>query len=200
MAKIIAAITMSVDGYITGPNDGPGKGLGERGERLHYWVFGGPWTYENGPQGEPVAEDAEALEAMMARVGAIIIGRNMYEAAEHWSDKNPFGVPVFVVTHRPEAQPDTGEFSFVGSLEQAVDRAKDAAGGKDVSIGDGADVIRQGLDAGIVDELGIIIAPVVLGGGKHLFDDFTTSLDLENKGVRQSRYATFIEYAVKGPV
>jgi dihydrofolate reductase len=200
MAKIIAAITMSVDGYITGPNDGPGKGLGDGGERLHYWVFGGPWTYENEPQGEPVGEEAEYLDAMTARVGAIIIGRNMYEAAEHWGDKNPFGMPVFVVTHRPEEQPETGEFSFVGSLEEAVDRAKEAAGDKDVSIGGGADIIRQGLGTGIVDELAIIVAPVVLGGGKHLFEGFTKSLDLENQGVRQSQYATFIEFAVKRQV
>jgi dihydrofolate reductase len=197
MKKVIAAITMSVDGYITGPNDGPGKGLGDGGERLHYWVFGGPWTYENEPQGEPVGEEAEYLDAMTARVGAIIIGRNMYEAAEHWGDKNPFGMPVFVVTHRPEEQPETGEFSFVGSLEEAVDRAKEAAGDKDVSIGGGADIIRQGLGTGIVDELAIIVAPVVLGGGKHLFEGFTKSLDLENQGVRQSQYATFIEFGVK---
>jgi dihydrofolate reductase len=200
MKKVIAAITMSVDGYITGPNDGPGKGLGDGGERLHYWVFGGPWTYENEPQGEPVGEEAEYLDAMTARVGAIIIGRNMYEAAEHWGDKNPFGMPVFVVTHRPEEQPETGEFSFVGSLEEAVDRAKEAAGDKDVSIGGGADIIRQGLGTGIVDELAIIVAPVVLGGGKHLFEGFTKSLDLENQGVRQSQYATFIEFAVKRQV
>jgi dihydrofolate reductase len=200
MAKIIAGITMSVDGYITGPNDGPGKGLGEGGERLHHWVFGGPWTYENEPRGEPVGEDAEYLDAMTARVGAIIIGRHMYEAAEHWGDTNPFGVPVFVVTHRPGEQPETGEFSFVGSLEEAVDRAKEAAGDKDVSIGGGADIIRQGLGTGIVDELGIIVAPVVLGGGKRLFEGFTTSLDLEHRGVRQSQYATFIEYVVKRPV
>jgi dihydrofolate reductase len=200
MAKIIAGITMSVDGYITGPDDGPGKGLGEGGERLHYWVFGGPWSYENEPQGEPAGEDAEYLNEMMSRVGAIVIGRNMYEAAAHWGDKNPFGMPVFVVTHRPEEEPATGEFSFVGSFEEAVSRAQEAAGDKDVSIGGGADVIRQGLDAAIVDELGIIVAPVVLGGGKHLFEDFTKSLDLENQGVRQSRYATFIDYSVKRSV
>lgn len=197
MAKIIAAITMSVDGYITGPNDGPGKGLGDGGERLHYWVFGGPWTYEDEPQGGPAGEEAEYLDAMTARVGSIIIGRNMYEAAEHWGDKNPFGMPVFVVTHRPEEERGTGEFSFVGSLEEAVDRAKEAAGDKDVSIGGGADIIRQGLGTGIVDELGIIIAPVVLAGGKRLFEGFTKSLDLEHRGVRQSRYATFIEYVVR---
>jgi dihydrofolate reductase len=197
MAKIIAAITISVDGYITGPDDGPGKGLGEGGERLHYWVFGGPWSYAKEPHGEPTGEDAEYLNETMANVGAVVIGRNMYEAAEHWGDKNPFGVPVFVVTHRPEEDPDTGEFTFVGDFEEAIDRAKEAAGDKAVSIGGGADVIRQGLDAGIIDELGIIVAPVILGGGKHLFEDFTKSLDLENLGVRQSRWATFMEFAVK---
>jgi len=197
MTKITAAITMSVDGYITGPDDGPGKGLGEGGERLHYWVFGGPWSYEHEPQEEPAGEDADYLKEMTSREGAIIVGRNMYEAAGHWDDKNPFDAPVFVVTHRPEEQPETGEFSFVGSFQEAISRAKEAAGDKDVSIGGGADVIRQGLDAGIVDELHIIVAPVVLGGGKHLFEHFTKSLDLENLGVRQSQYATFIKYAVK---
>jgi dihydrofolate reductase len=197
MSKIVAGITMSVDGYITGPNDGPDKGLGEGGERLHYWVFGGPWSYENEPRGEPAGEDAEYLQEMTAREGAIVIGRNMYEAAGHWGDKNPFGVPVFVVTHRPEEEPDTGEFTFVGTFEAAIERAKAAAEGKDVSIGGGADVIRQGLDAGIVDELDIIVAPVILGGGKQLFKDFTESLDLQNRGVRQSQYATFMKFAVK---
>jgi dihydrofolate reductase len=197
MAKVIAGITMSVDGYITGPDDGPGKGLGEGGERLHYWVFGGPWSYESGPRGKPTGVDAEYLNEGTARVGAIVIGRNMYEASEHWGNKNPWGVPVFVVTHRPEEEHDTGEFTFVGDFAQAIDRAKEAAGDKDVSIGGGADVIRQGLDAGIVDELGIIVAPVILGGGKRLFKDFTRSLDLENRGVRQSRWATFMEFTVK---
>ena len=197
MTKIIAAITMSVDGYITGPDDGPDKGLGEGGERLHYWVMGGPWTYDDERQIEPEGEDAAYLEKMRARGGAIVVGRSMYEASEHWGDKNPFGMPVFVVTHRPEEDPGTGEFTFVGGLAEAIDRAREAAGEKDVSIGGGADVIRQGLDAGIVDELHIIVAPVILGGGKPLFEDFTKSLDLENQGVRQSRWATFIEFAVR---
>jgi dihydrofolate reductase len=197
MTRILAAITMSVDGYITGPNDGPGNGLGDGGERLHYWVFGGPWSYENEPRGGPVGEDAAYLDEVTARVGATVIGRGMYEAAEHWGDRNPFGVPVFVVTHRPDEEPDTGEFAFVGDFQEAIDRARAAAGEQDVSIGGGGDVIRQGLDAGIVDELGIIVAPVILGGGKHLFRDFTKSLDLENLRVRQSRWATFIEFAVK---
>jgi dihydrofolate reductase len=197
MAKIIAAITMSVDGYITGPDDGPSKGLGEGGERLHYWVFGGPWSYESGPRGEPTGEDAEYLNEGAARVGAIVIGRNMYEASEHWGDKNPWGVPVFVVTHRPEDEPENGEFTFVGDFEEAIDLAREAAGDKDVNIGGGGDVIRQGLDAGLVDELDIIVAPVILGGGKRLFEDFAKSLDLENRGVKQSRWATFMTFAVK---
>ena len=197
MAKIIAAITTSVDGYITGPDDGLDKGLGEGGERLHYWVFGGPWSYDSPARGEPEGEDAAYLTEMTARAGAIVVGRTMYEAAAHWGDKNPFGMPVFVVTHRPEEEPERGEFRFVGGFEEAIDRAKEAAGEKAVSIGGGADVIRQGLDAGIVDELHIIVAPVILGGGKHLFEDFTKSLDLENRGVRQSRWATFMEFAVR---
>jgi len=197
MAKIVAAITTSVDGYITGPDDGPGKGLGEGGERLHYWVFGGPWSYANEPEGEPEGEDAEYLNEMTERLGAVVVGRNMYEAAEHWGDKNPFRAPVFVVTHRPEEEPDTGEFTFVGDFEEAIDRATKAAGDKAVSIGGGGDVIRQGLNSGIVDELHIIVAPVILGGGKHRFENFTKSLDLENRGVRQSKWATFMEFAVK---
>jgi dihydrofolate reductase len=197
MAKIVAAITTSVDGYITGPNDGPDQGLGEGGERLHYWVFGRPWSYATGPQGEAEGEDAEYLNEGRSRAGAVVVGRNMYEAAGHWGEKNPFGMPVFVVTHRPQDEPPTGEFTFVGGFDEAIDSAKEAAGDKDVSIGGGADVIRQGLDAGIVDELHIIVAPVILGGGKRLFQDFTKSLDLENRRVRQSRWATFIEFAVK---
>src|SRR5258707_1753043 len=197
MTKVLAGITTSVDGYIAGPDDGPDKGLGEGGERLHYWVFGGPWTYDSGPKGQPEGEDAAYLNEMTARAGAIVIGRTMYEAADHWGEKNPFGMPVFVVTHRPEDEPDSGEFAFVGDFQDAIDRAKEAAGTKDLSIGGGADVIRQGLNAGIVDELHIIVAPVILGGGKHLFEDFTKSLDLENLGVRQSRWATFLEFAVR---
>jgi dihydrofolate reductase len=197
MGKVNAAITTSVDGYIAGPDDGPGKGLGEGGERLHYWVFGGPWSYDNEPQGEPSGEDAEWLAEASSRAGAIVGGRATYEAAEHWGDKNPFGLPFFIVTHRPEEEPEGGHFQFVSGVEEAVERAREAAGDKDVNIMGGADVIRQALDAGLVDELTIVVAPVVLGGGKRLFDGLTKSMDLEHLGVRQSPYATFIEYRVK---
>jgi dihydrofolate reductase len=198
MTKVLAGITTSVDGYIAGPNDGPGKGLGEGGERLHHWVFGGPWTYEGGTRGEPTGEDAAWLEDAVSRVGAVVGGRWTYEAANHWGDENPWGLPVFIVTHRPEEEPEGGPFTFVSGVEDAVERAKAAAGDKDVTVMGGADVIRQALEAGLVDELSIIVAPVVLGGGKRLFDGFTRSLELEHIGVRQSPFATFIDYRVKG--
>ncbi len=197
MTKVVAAITTSVDGYIAGPEDGPGKGLGEGGERLHYWVFGGPWTYDTEPKGEPTGEDAAWLEEAITRVGAVVGGRGTYEAAGHWGDENPWGLPFFIVTHRPEEEPEGGAFTFVSGVEEAVEQARAAAGEKDVSVMGGADVIRQTLDAGLVDELTIIVAPVVLGGGKRLFEGFSSSLDLEHLGVRQSTWATFIDYRIK---
>jgi len=197
MGKVRTGITISVDGFVTGPGDGPGCGLGAGGERLHYWVFGGPWSYDSPGRGEPVGVDKAWLEETMAANGAVIAGRSTYEAAGHWGGKNPWGIPVFVVTHRPAEQPAGGEFIFAGSLTEAVDRAKAAAGGKDVHVMGGADLIRQTLAAGLADELTIIIAPVTLGAGKRLFDGFGESLELEHLGVRQSPFATFIDYRVK---
>jgi dihydrofolate reductase len=197
MTKILAGITTSVDGYVAGPDDTPGKGLGEGGERLHYWVFGGPWTYDKEPEGEPTGDDADWLAEAMSRVGAVVAGRWTYEAAEHWGDTNPWGLPFFIVTHRPEEEPESGDFKFVSGVETAVERAREAAGDKDVHVMGGAQVIRQALEAGLVDELSIIIAPVALGGGKRLFEGFSQSLDLEHIGVRQSPFATFIDYRVK---
>lgn len=197
MGKVVAGITTSVDGYVAGPDDGPGCGLGIGGERLHYWVFGGPWSYDREPTGEATGEDKEWLESAMSGLGAVIAGRWTYEAADRWGDKNPWGVPFFIVTHRPEEQPDPAQgFTFVGDLDSAIDQAQQAAGGKTVHVMGGADVIRQALAGGHVDELTIILAPVVLGGGKRLFDGFEKSLELEHLGVRQSRYATFIDYRV----
>ena len=197
MAKVLAAITTSVDGYVAGPDDGPGKGLGEGGERLHYWVFGGPWSYDEEPTGEPVGEDAVWLSEMIGSMGAVVGGRSTYEASGHWGDKNPWGVPFFIVTHRPEEEPEGGAFTFVDGVRPAIEGAIAAAGDQDVHVMGGADVIRQALEAGLVDELTIIVAPVVLGGGKRLFEGFSDSLELEHLGARQSQYATFIEYRIK---
>jgi dihydrofolate reductase len=196
MTKVAAGITTSADGYVAGPNDGPGRGLGEGGERLHYWVFGGPWSYEREPTGEPQGVDKEFLDAGIARGGAIVGGRNTYEAAEAWGGRNPFGVPFFIVTHRPdEAPPDSG-FTFVNGVDEAIAQAREAARDKDVFVMGGADVIRQALRAGHVEELTISIAPVILGGGKRLFEGYDESLNLEHQSILQSPFATHITYRV----
>jgi dihydrofolate reductase len=196
MTQVNAGITTSLDGYIVGPNDGPGRGLGDGGERLHYWVFGGPWSYDEEPRGEATGADKELLDDAFGRVGAIVGGRNTYEAAEAWGGHNPFGVPFFIVTHRPEDAPSGSEFTFVNGLDDAVARAREAAGDKDVFVMGGADVIRQALRAGYVEELSISIAPVVLGAGKRLFDGFDETLNLEHVRLLHSPIATHITYRV----
>jgi dihydrofolate reductase len=196
MTKVAAGITTSLDGYITGPNDGPGRGLGDGGERLHYWVFGGPWSYDEEPSGEATGADKEFLDGAIGRVGAIVGGRNTYEAAQAWGGQNPFGVPFFIVTHRPEEAPEGAGFTFVNGLDQAITRAREAAGGKDVFVMGGADIIRQALRAGHVEQLSISIAPVVLGRGKRLFDDFGETVSLEHLYLLQSPFATHITYRV----
>src|SRR5918995_428100 len=193
MSKVVAGITTSVDGYITGPDEG----LGEGGERLHHWVFGGPWTYADETKAEPAGEDAEWLSRMTSRIGAVVAGRGTYEAARHWGDQNPWEMPLFIVTDRPEEEPEGGDFTFMSGVEAALARAREAAGDKDVHVMGGAETIRQALEAGLVDELSIIVAPVVLGAGKRLFEGFSQSLDLEQLGVRQSQFATFIDYRLK---
>jgi dihydrofolate reductase len=197
MGKVAVGITVSVDGYITGPDDGPGCGLGVGGERLHYWVFGGPWSYDSGPRGDPTGTDKEWLEETVRANGAVVTGRGTYEAAGHWGDQNPWGIPVFVVTHRPEEQPPGDDFVFVDGVAEAIKRAQTVADDKQVHIMGGAQIIRQALEAGMVDEFALIIAPVVLGAGKRLFDGFSRSIELEHLGVRQSSFATFIDYRIK---
>lgn len=196
MSKVAAGITTSLDGYITGPNDGPGQGLGEGGERLHYWVFGGPWTYDEEPRGEATGADSEFLEEAVMRGGAVVGGRNTYEAARAWGGQNPFGVPFFIVTHHPENAPQDAGFTFVNGLEEAVARAREAAADKDVFVMGGADIIRQALRAGFVEELSVSIAPIVLGAGKRLFDGFEETVNLEHVRVLQSPFATHITYRV----
>ncbi|HEX9124341.1 MAG TPA: dihydrofolate reductase family protein [Actinomycetota bacterium] len=196
MTQVSAGITVSLDGYITGPNDGPGRGLGEGGERLHYWVFGGPWSYDEEARGEPTGADKEYFDQAVARIGAVIGGRETYRAADAWGGSNPWGVPFFILTHRPEDEPSGAGFTFVNGLDQAIAQAREAAGSKDVSIMGGAHVIRQALGAGYVEELSISIAPVVLGGGKRLFEGFEETVSLEHVRVLQSPFATHITYRV----
>ena len=197
MMKVAAGITTSLDGYITGPNDGPGRGLGDGGERLHYWVFGGPWSYETPVRGEMTGVDKEFFDGVIANVGAVVGGRGTYRAAEAWGGTNPWGVPFVIVTHRPEDEPREGGFTFVNGLDEALGRAQAAAGDKDVQIMGGADVIRQALRAGAIDELSISIAPVTLGAGKRLFDGSEGELSLEPLRVLGSPLATHITYRVR---
>jgi dihydrofolate reductase len=198
MTKVLAGITTSLDGYTTGPNDGPGCGLGEGGERLHYWVFGGPWSYESGPRGEPTGADKEHLDEAMARNGAVIGGRGTYDAAEAWGGENPWGVPFFILTHHPEDRPDGKGFTFVNGFEEALEGARAAAGDKDVFVMGGAETIREALRAGVLDELWITISPVILGAGKPLFDGTVAEATaLEPIDVRQSPFATHVKYRVK---
>src|SRR5881409_479929 len=134
MTSVVATITMSLDGYITGPNDAPGRGLGEGGERLHYWVFGGPWSYAEAPRGEATGADKEYLDDMMGRAGAVIGGRGTYDAAERWGGAKPWPVPFFIVTHHPDDEPQDAGFTFVNGLETALERARVAAGDKDIEV------------------------------------------------------------------
>jgi dihydrofolate reductase len=197
MGEVVGGITTSGDGYVTGPDDGPACGLGIGGERLHYWVFGGPWTYDSPGRGEPIGVDKTWLEEVLGANGAVVTGRATYEAAGHWGDKNPWGIPVFVVTHRPDQQPPGRELLVVAGLREAVDQARAAAGDKQAHIMGAAQIIRQALAARLVDELALIVAPVVLGARKRLFDAFRESIELEHLGVRQSPFATFIDYRIK---
>ncbi len=196
MGRVLAVITTSIDGYFTGPDDGPGKGLGDNGERLHNWVFGGQWHYGEDVRPKATGEDAAWLAQVTAGLGAVVGGRATYEAARHWGDRNPWGVPFFIVTHRPEEQPEGGEFVFVSGVGAAVQSAIEAAGDRSVHIMGGGEIIRQALEAGVVQELTLIVAPVIMGAGRRLFEGFTQSLDLQQVGVRQSQFATFIDYRV----
>jgi len=133
--------------------------------------------------------------------GAWIVGRTMHDLADGWGDDPGFGVPVFVVTHRPHETDIKGEttFTFVtGGLDEALRRAREAAGEKNVIVMGGADVLRQSLDAGVVEELTLTIAPILLGSGKRLFDGIgRTDLEFQRAAVIESPFATHIRYLVK---
>jgi dihydrofolate reductase len=192
----IAGITVSLDGFITGPDDRPGQGLGAGGERLHYWVFGGPWTYDGEHDfGGMSGEDKVYYDGLTSRIGSGIVGRGMYDAAGAWGGKNPFPGTLAVLTHRVH-DPHDESFVFVDGLDEALRLTQEVAGDKAVSIGGGADVIRQALAAGLVDELYLSTAPVVLGAGKPMFDG-TLELELEPLEVHQSLWATHVRYSVR---
>jgi dihydrofolate reductase len=198
MGKVIASITTSVDGRVTGPDDGPECGLGRGGERMHHWVMGGPWTYDGGHDFAMQGPDKEFYDELVSTIASGVVGRGMYDAAGAWGGTNPFPGPLFVLTHRLADQPaPEAGFTFVSGLDDALTQAVAAAGDGDVSIGGGADVIRQALAAGRVDELVISTAPVILGAGKRLFSGFDRDVELEVAKVYSSPYATHVRYTVR---
>jgi dihydrofolate reductase len=202
MSKVVAGITISLDGFVTGPNDRLGAGLGEGGERLHYWVFGGPWTYD-GERGSPADVDNAYLKEVFSSGGAMICGRTMHDVVDGWGDDPGFGMPVFVVTRRPRRPVVKGNTSFefvIGGIHDALEQAREAAASKNVIVMGGADLLRQYLVAGLVDEFTLTIAPVLLGAGKRLFDGMTrTDITFERTGVIESPYATHLRFRVSAP-
>ena len=194
MSTVIAGITMSLDGYVTGPNDRLGAGLGDGGEQLHQWVFGGPWTYDS-PRGTPAPVDQAYLDEVFTSAGAWIVGRTMHDVVDGWGDDPGFGVPVFVVTNRPHETVVKGDttFEFVtGGIEDVLARARAAAAGRNVIVMGGADLLRQYLAAGLVDEFTLTIAPVLLGAGIE-----RTDIAFERTAVIESPFATHLRFRVR---
>jgi dihydrofolate reductase len=199
--RVFVDITMSLDGFIAGPNDGVDNPLGDGGERLHDWVYDlATWREPHGLAGGVSNTDSDILDEAFKATGAVVLGKRMYENAQGWGDSPPFHVPVFVLTHeeRPQVVKNGGTtFTFVtGAIESAVEQAKTAAGDRSVSIGGGAHTIQQALDAGLLDELQVHIAPIMLGGGIRLFDQSTRPVELACTRVLQSPRVTHLKYDV----
>src|SRR3954469_904046 len=197
MGQVVLDITMSLDGYVAAPNDIPGRGLGENGEVLHYWVFGGPWTYDSTRDFQQIGADRQVFEEATTNSGAAVVGRRMYDITGGWGGSPPFGIPCVVVTHRVKEAPDPAtKFEFVDGVEAAITRAGQIAGERDVHIGGGASVAQQALAAELVVRLNIHVAPVILGGGLSLFGELGTRLHLEHTRTLESPYATHLTYRV----
>jgi dihydrofolate reductase len=198
--KVFVDITMSLDGFIAGPNDGPGNGLGDGGEELHEWVYDlAAFREPHGQEGGIVNADSKLLDEAMNRPGAIICGKRMFENAEGWGDDPPFHKPVFVLTHKAReelAKAGGTTFTFVtDGIESALKQARTAAGDKDVSIAGGADTVQQFIKAGLLDEMRVHIAPLMLGGGVRLFDRLPQA-KLEKARAIDSDLVTHLSYRI----
>jgi dihydrofolate reductase len=190
---------MSLDGFVAGPQQSVDSPLGIGGERLHEWIFDvAAWRAQHGMPGGVVNESTPVLEEELANVGATIMGRNMFGGHPGpwsptdpwqgwWGPNPPFHHPVFVLTHHAR-DPLTLEggttFTFVtGGIEQALEQARRAAGGKDVALAGGARAAREYLAAGLVDDMEIHLVPVLLGGGERMLEGIGDDLH----GLRQVR-------------
>jgi dihydrofolate reductase len=202
MGQVTVDITMSLDGLIAGPNDGPELPLGAGGERLHQWVYDlASWREPHGLAGGKTNRDSEVLDEALSATGAVIVGRRMFDNAHGWGEEPPFHMPVFVLTHgarEPEAKEGGTTFTFVDDgIESALEQARAAAGDKNVSVGGGANTIQQFLRAGFLDEIQIHITPVLLGGGVRLFDDLGSEhVELETTRVIESPDVTHLRFRV----
>ena len=187
MSKVYAEQSMSLDGFTTGPNVRVGNGMGDGGDRLHYWMFD-PKTNSMTKAGEKIMAEKSTLN------GAVIIGKRMFDVGfEPWGDPPPFGMPVFVVTHeKREPIPMKGGTTYIfvtDGIEAALEKARTAAGDKGVLIQGGANIIRQYLEAGLLDEMQVQLIPILFGDGTRLFEDYdpegielrkTSSIDTPN--------------------
>jgi dihydrofolate reductase len=201
VGKVYVDITMSLDGFIAGANDSPELPLGEGGEKLHEWVYGlASWREPHGLEGGETGRDSEVLDEAMSRQGAVVLGRRMFDLAKGWGDNPPFHVPVFVLTHEerdPLVKEGGTTFTFVtDGIESALEQARSAAGDKDVGIGGGASTIQQFLSAGLIDELQIHIAPMLLGDGVRLLDGIGPEVELETMRVIESPHVTHLRFRV----
>jgi dihydrofolate reductase len=191
MTKVIFDISMSLDGFVTASNVRTEEPMGDGGQRLHEWAFG---------QDE---RNRELLAEAVSFVGALIAGRRTYELSVPWwgtdGPTGPARVPVFVVTHaEPEEVSEEGVYTFVtDGIESALEKAKSAAGEKDVAVMGGAEVGQQYIGAGLIDEISIHLVPVLLGSGTEMFEHLGgEQIQLETVGVIETPEATHLRFRV----
>jgi len=198
-------MAMSLDGFIAGPNGGPGNPLGDGGPGLHQWVYElDSWLGRQGMDGGRVGQDDDLVKEIFGRTGAFVMGRRMFDEGEvAWPDPPPFRAPVFVLTHHsrePWVRQGGTSFTFVtDGIEHAVAQARAAAGDKDVQVSGGASTVQQALNAGLVGELQLHLAHVLLGDGVRLFEGVDPErLRLEPTRVLGSEQVTHVRYRVSG--
>jgi dihydrofolate reductase len=209
MSKVTCQISTSLDGYVAGPNQSMDNPIGEGGMRLHQWAFAtDAWNEQHGQAGGERSPDSLVAEEVVEGLGAYIMGRNMFGPGRGawdeswrgwWGDDPPYHTPVFVLTHHEreplEMQGGTTFHFVTGGIQPALEQARAAAAGKDVSIAGGASTVRQYLAAGLLDELYLHIVPVVLGAGERLLEDVGDP-KLEPIKVVDSPAATHVKYRI----
>jgi dihydrofolate reductase len=202
MGQVIADITMTLDGFIAGPDDGVEKPLGEGGERIHQWLYDSTsWRELHGQTGGEERVDGALVAEAFERSGAVVMGKRMFEngnGPNGWGDEPPFHKPVFVLTHE-DREPSVKEgttFTFVtGGIEDALDRARAAAGDKAVQVSGGANAIQQFIKAGLLDELQVHVAHVLLGDGIPLFGRLgPEQIELETTRVMDAPGVTHLQF------